>query len=438
MNYNEISLSRPLSPQQSELEQKLLAQVADDNIRAVSFKLEEVLTVTPFSMKEDIFLLMEDDFKDLTAEKKSFCELRKAAYDAAVRKFGEKQSVTLDMVYDIFAKMSGVSTGYREKLMNRECELILRFTMPRKFGKKLFLAAKARSTKVIVTCSGIYPRSVIVNILSTCGLGSSDELIMCSELNIPAADQSPCFDRIIKKAGVPPQKILHIGSDVSADVETAIMKGMKAVLIQPVIPLMVKSGRLRGFVENRHIYDSDSAGLLVLRCAFAVYALYAFDTPMNKTPRSDFCEDEYLLGAAVSGISSLDSEQPKLSDIGGALVKTLSENKKTAAGKTDFLALYDSIFNGLLDKYPHSGCQLTVEFLEKHSAAADRDIMRKGLEPEIFAMWVESSTEPQLAPVHSAGRKKSSLDKLADRLFPPNTKVRNIVEGILHGGKNRR
>ena len=261
---------------------------------------------------------------------------------------------------------------------------------------------------------------------------------MCSELNIPAADQSPCFDRIIKKAGVPPQKILHIGSDVSADVETAIMKGMKAVLIQPVIPLMVKSGRLRGFVENRHIYDSDSAGLLVLRCAFAVYALYAFDTPMNKTPRSDFCEDEYLLGAAVSGISSLDSEQPKLSDIGGALVKTLSENKKTAAGKTDFLALYDSIFNGLLDKYPHSGCQLTVEFLEKHSAAADRDIMRKGLEPEIFAMWVESSTEPQLAPVHSAGRKKSSLDKLADRLFPPNTKVRNIVEGILHGGKNRR
>lgn len=60
MNYNEISLSRPLSPQQSELEQKLLAQVADDNIRAVSFKLEEVLTVTPFSMKEDIFLLMED------------------------------------------------------------------------------------------------------------------------------------------------------------------------------------------------------------------------------------------------------------------------------------------------------------------------------------------------------------------------------------------
>ena len=119
-------------------------------------------------------------------------------------------------------------------------------------------------------------------------------------------------------------------------------------------------------------------------------------------------------------------------------MKTLSENKKTAAGKTDFLALYDSIFNGLLDKYPHSGCQLTVEFLEKHSAAADRDIMRKGLEPEIFAMWVESSTEPQLAPVHSAGRKKSSLDKLADRLFPPNTKVRNIVEGILHGGKNRR
>ena len=46
MNYNEISLSRPLSPQQSELEQKLLAQVADDNIRAVSFKLEDIKSIT--------------------------------------------------------------------------------------------------------------------------------------------------------------------------------------------------------------------------------------------------------------------------------------------------------------------------------------------------------------------------------------------------------
>ena len=46
MNYNEISLSRPLSPQQSELEQKLLAQVTDDNIRAVSFKLEDIKSIT--------------------------------------------------------------------------------------------------------------------------------------------------------------------------------------------------------------------------------------------------------------------------------------------------------------------------------------------------------------------------------------------------------
>lgn len=435
MNYNEISLKRPLSRQQSELEDKLISQVTDEKIQAVSFKLDEVLIVTPFSLSEDIFLFMEDEFKELTVGKKTFSELRKAAYEAAVKKYGSKQSVTLDMIYDIFAKTGKVSSAYRENLMNRECEIFTRFAMPRKFGKKLFEAAKQSGKKVIVTYEGIYPRNVIVKILETCGFESYDVLIMCSEFNIPFTDKKAYLDSVIKAADIPARSLLHIGGDVVNDVEAAIMKGTKAVLVQPIIPLMVKSGRLRGFIENQHIYDSDMPEFFIMRCAFAVYGMYAFDTPQNKIPQSDFCGDEFMLGAAVLGISSLYTKSNQETELFGVLRKTMQENSNILSGKKDFTALYDSIFGGILDKYSPEGCQLTAEFFEKHSAPSDRDILRTKLETTDFAAWTEGTAEPQLAPVHSTGRKRTALDKLADRLFPPNTKVRNMAENVLHSKK---
>lgn len=435
MNYNEISLKRPLSRQQAELESKLVSQITDANINAVSFRFEDVLIVTPFSLSEDVYLFIDDEFRELSVSKKTFSELRKAAYETAVKKFGSKQSVTLDLVYDIFAKTGKVSSAYRENLMNRECELFTRFAMPRKFGKKLFDTAKQNGKKVIVSYEGIYPRNVIVKILEICGFESYDGLVISSELNIPFADKKSYFDSVIKTADFPARNILHIGGDVVNDVETAIMKGSKAVIVQPIIPLMVKSGRLRGFIENQHIYDSDLPELFKMRCAFAVYAMYAFDTPQNKIPQSDFCGDEFMLGAAIPGISSLYSKSGQETELGGILRKTMLENSNILMGKKDFTALYNSIFGSLLDKYSPEGCQLTTEFLEKHSAPADRNILMKALDPTIFAEWTEGTADPQLAPVHSSGRKRTALDKLADRLFPPNTKVRNMAESVLHSKK---
>ena len=432
-----LQLKRPLSRAQAELADKLMAQVTDSSCRAVSFKLENILVITPFSLKSDLFILMEDDFDGLSVEKKTFTELRTAAEDAAVKKCGAKKSLTLDLIYDIFQKLSKVSTGYRDMLMKRECELIEHFSIPRLCGKNLFLAAKEHQKKVIVISESFYPRNVIVNILDNCGLSSYDELVITTELGIPASDRTSYFDAALKKSGAPAGKLLHIGSDVSYDVETPILKGAKAVLMQPVIPLMVKSGRLRGFIENEHLYDSDSPALLKLRCALGVYAAYAFDTPQNKSPQSDLCGDDYMLGAAVLGILRLCKQELKLSDISYSLKEALTENKSSSAGAEDFIALYDSIFNELLDKYGSEGCQLPLKFLEKHAAAADRDALRKYLPPQFFAMWVESITEPDLAPVYASGRKKNALEKLADRLFPPNTKVRNIAEDILNRGKSR-
>ena len=66
-------------------------------------------------------------------------------------------------------------------------------------------------------------------------------------------------------------------------------------------------------------------------------------------------------------------------------------------------------------------------------------LFQSRLDPSDFAAWTEGTKEPKLAPVHARRLKKNATAKLADTLFPPGTKVRNIADGMLvkmKGGKN--
>jgi hypothetical protein len=74
---------------------------------------------------------------------------------------------------------------------------------------------------------------------------------------------------------------------------------------------------------------------------------------------------------------------------------------------------------------------MPLSFLAKYSAPGDRAMLQGKLEPSVFAEWTEGTKEPKLAPVHARTVKRSATAKLADKLFPPGTKVRNIADGML-------
>ena len=147
----EFHPKRPLSAAQDEILVKMLHEVERNDHRAISFKLWDTLVITPFSQPEDIFLFMEDDFSLLNTTNKSFTEYRVEAQKAAEKKYGTKGNVTLEKIYDILAKMSGITPTGREKLMTRECDLIQHFAFPRKIGKLLFDKAKDCKNKIIIT-----------------------------------------------------------------------------------------------------------------------------------------------------------------------------------------------------------------------------------------------------------------------------------------------
>lgn len=427
--HERISPARPFSADQTALMKKIKQETEQSGIKAVNFRMEDILVITPFSEKSDMFMLMEEQFRSLYIGKKSFTELRLQAEAEAVKKCGITATVTLAMIYDILMKQSKITEDSRDALMRREVELIVYFSYPRRCGTELFGAARRKKKKIIVTADTVYPRSVIVKILSHCGFETCNELIVTSEL--PAADRMALFETVLKKAGVSAEKLMNIGSDIEADVEKPIMQGSKALLVNTEYASMLRSGKLRGFVEQKCLYSYDSPDYLALHCAFGIYSDYGFDIPQGKQPHSDFCNDLYMLGFMVLGPLTLIRDFKPEGDVQTALLRALEECRETTAGREDFVKIFRSHFADFIDKFGYKGCELPFLFLTKYSSVGDRMMLEKHLSALEYTQWNDITEEPDIAPVHRAAVKASFTQKLADKMFPRGTRVRILAEEAL-------
>ena len=431
----ERSLQIPLSDQQMTLYKSMISACSGNEYRAVSFRMSDILTVKPFSEYYDLFIFMEEDFRELSVSSESFVKLRIAAEEAAEKKCGSSSLVSLEMIYDILMKKGDISPSSRDRLMARECELAVYFTFPRSLGREMYSAAKRSKKNIILTADTIYPRETILKILKNCGYTGYNALIIPHEQKLSGG--SELFSTIIKKSKVPENRLIHFGWDVEQDVEVPIMSGSKAMLLSSPVLSMIRSGRLRGYIQSLHIYDIDSPELLPLHCVLGLYSDYCFDVPQNKLYLSDFCGSEFLIGFIVLGPLSLINDYKPSDDFRERLIDILSGNEKTAAGRDAFIKAFDTHFRGHTDKYGSRELDLPFEFFVQFSSAGDRAIYQQKMEPADFQHWADISADPKLAPVYGKTAKKSALSKLADRMFPPGTKVRNMTDGILFKMKNR-
>lgn len=428
--YGGNGFKRRIAPEQTAVLDRMTTEVRSPERKAVSFKMQDSLVMTPFSEECDLFLFMEDEYSFFKTGKKSFTELRLEAQEAALKKCEVYPRVTLEMIYGIFAKLSGISPEGKERLMRRECELISYFSFPRECGKALFREAKANKKRTVIISESVYPRDVVENILENCGYGSYDELVMVSEIKNCTAES--WYNAALSASGTEAGKLLHIGSSVAFDIELPIVKGSKALLLAPVMQLMEKSGRILGYIRKKHLYDYDSTKYLTLHCALGLYAAYGFDYPQNKKALSDFCGDGCMLGFLAAGAAGLDTESyGKGGKMRPLIIQALKSDERFLDGLDDFRTMLDGLFGGNLDKYGTEGCGEFLDFLEECCASGDRELFRPYLSTDALKKWSSSVKEPEIIPFSGKKRKKSVLYRLADKMFPPGTRVRNITDGIL-------
>ena len=426
----------PLSSEQQALSEKLLRESGSAKYKAVSFRMSGTLVVYPFAQKEDIFAFMEKDLSDVYTGKYTFTELRTAAEDEAEKKNSDRCSVDIEQIYDIFMKRSKLSFEVCKRLMDRECELAEFFAMPRGLGKKLFDEARRKGKRTLIVDDTIYPRKTTEKILKKCGYPCGN-IISAKEISCGISADEAIFAAILEKSHSAPEKLLHIGGNVVSDVELPITKGAKALLLTNSNQLMVKSGRLRGFLQTKLVYDNSPADHISLRCAMGLCAVYLFDIPLHKVPLSDFCADPYILGFTVWGALHLIKAYQPESDIETKLVSAFAANEEITHGMEDFLEAFRIHFGDLLIPYGYKDCDLPLKFLVQHSAPADRELLSAGM-GDVSEKWAETTTEPSLAPVTERSQNRSATAKLADKMFPPGTKVRNMADAMLVKMKSKK
>ena len=427
-------IKRPLSASQQELMDKLMSEINNSRCKAVTMKMKDVLINLPFSDLSDMFGFMEDEFSGLSTGKDSFTSLRVSAGDAALRKAELPVRVKLDKIYDIFRKLSGVSQLGIDRLKERECELFEHFAFPRECGKQLFRCAKDAKKRVIIVAETIYPREVIEHVLENCGYGSYDGLVVVSE--IKDCTGKSWFSPALEKAGVSADRLLHIGGDIAFDVELAITHGAKALMMSQPSALMSRSGRLAEYIAEKKLLDYDKPEYLAIRCMLGLYAVYGFDVPQNKVALSDFCGDKYMMGFIVLGALSRLGDGYTPSGRLANIIKAMVSDETMLDGKDDFELMFEEHFGDFLDKYGYGGCEMPAEFVEKFCASGDREFFTPYLSPDMLKKWASSVKEPDIVNFRRKNVKRNSLQELADKMFPPETKVRNIVDDIMGRGKN--
>ena len=390
--------------------------------------MEDILVMFPFCTMTDMANFMEKDFSMRYTGKRTFISQRREAETICAEKCAKKGiPLTIGMIYDTLMKRTKISPSSRDELMKRECELAVYFCQPRNCGRQLFKTARSGGRRVIITSHSIYPEQTVREMLEKCGYTGFSELIMTARQKKSLSGAELC-DLIISKARVSAGEIVHIGSDISADVEEPVMKQMRAVLIPPVMQLMIKSGRLRGFAEKELLLNISEKNCFALRTAFALYAMYGFDIPQNKTVHSDFCSDARLVGFMVLGCLSLFKDIVVNDEMQMQILAAMSRSEEMTAGRDDFQEMLLSVFGTFMTEYSTEGCDVPMKFYTQHTALGDRMLIDKLLPPEISAQWAGNITEPEIIPVRLNQPKKSGLSKAADRLFEPGSQIRTYID----------
>ena len=137
------------------------------------------------------------------------------------------------------------------------------------------------------------------------------------------------------------------------------------------------------------------------------------------------------------GAYSLCGEDYKPSSRQALIINALNSDKAALEGKEDFDTLFSRHFGSFLDKFGSKDCELPLQFVEECCSAADREFFRPYMSPEALKKWGSSVKEPKLVEYSTRSTEKRALDRLADKMFPPGTKVRNITDGILSKGRKK-
>ena len=293
--------------------EEIKAAIGDAGIKAVSFDIFDTLLLRPFYTPTDLFELLDVRVTELLGaiDRIDFKQHRMEAEHIARRSSASRgrEEVTLAEIYQVVAELLGLTEEQTELIKSWEKDWELRFCRRRNFAGQLFALAKTSGKKVLITSDMYLPREVIEELLQRNGCGGFDRLYLSSEVGLAKAT-GHLYEYLVKDLALPPEQILHIGDNETADVRRAREQGLRALLLPKCTDMLMNAvpGSYGGEIFQKAYWESflhryqAPKDFLGLRTMLAVVANKLFDNPFRPIRKdSDLNGETDLLGYGVLG-----------------------------------------------------------------------------------------------------------------------------------------
>lgn len=191
-----------------------------DGADAISFDFFDTLFVRPLLDPEDAFDIIGQRHK-----MQDFRQRRRAAQTAAFRNMlaAGRREITLQEIYSCFE----ADTATANALMHLEQELELELIEPNPELFPLFQRLVESGKTVVITSDMYFSRSFFVTALRPFGL-ENVRLYISADCNATKRDSGELFEQLICDLQLAPERILHIGDNLLADVTRPREKGLSA------------------------------------------------------------------------------------------------------------------------------------------------------------------------------------------------------------------
>ncbi|MDE5718697.1 MAG: hypothetical protein K2I53_13990 [Lachnospiraceae bacterium] len=222
---------------------------------AVSFDLFDTLIMRQVLFSEDVFDLVDDRLRQHGIMIDDFAARRMASE----KELSKERAPRLTEIYSHMKQACHIPEIEPEQIAVLEWEIDCGLVIPRREVCRLLSDLEARGKKVYIVTDSYYNKKQIVRILKKCGITHYTDIFVSCEYGV---GKTQGLFREFKEM-TDAWSYLHIGDDVTADVEGAEKNGIMACRIYSGMDFLEHAGYMGLWDYTQHLSDRIRIGMFV-------------------------------------------------------------------------------------------------------------------------------------------------------------------------------
>ncbi len=292
---------------------KVKNKIIDSGCKVVSFDIFDTLLLRPFASPTDLFILMNDYFRQLLKQNTPTrfstirVEAEQLARDKAYKE--NKEEITIDEIYQQLHEKYSIDEKICKQLKEKEINLEIKYSKPRKTARELYQLAKYLNKQVCFTSDMYLTEDTIRKMLSKNGYAMDNLYLSCVQQKTKS--KGTLYDLVVKDLNVSYKEIVHIGDNYQSDYTMSNKKGMIGIYFPKTYDVFrnqteVETNDCGNILHDIYFTPHDSNmsySFLGIRTMEAMVANKFFDNPyVSFHPESDFNGNPYFIGYYALGM----------------------------------------------------------------------------------------------------------------------------------------